>query len=78
MRAHKIKDGQHVVCHTQWMAVRIEQMIWENMNKVGRVQWKIKDDKNEERENFERKTEKNIPWYDCCSVLLKSTLNLAK
>jgi hypothetical protein len=39
----------------------------------------MKDGKNEERENFERKTEKkNFPWYVWCSVLLKSTLSLAK
>jgi hypothetical protein len=44
------------------MAVRMEQTIWENVNKVGKTQRKMKDGKNEERENFERKTEKkNFP-----------------
>ena len=79
MCIHKIQDGQYVMYHTEWMAVRMEQMMWENMNKIGKVQRKMKDGKNEEWENFERKTEKkNITWYVCCSVLLKSALSLAK
>jgi hypothetical protein len=31
------------------------------MNKVGKAQRKLKDGKNEERENFERRTEKDVP-----------------
>lgn len=60
MCTHKVQDGQHVVYHTYWMVLRMEQMLWENMNKLRQVQRKMKDGKNEERENFERKTEKEI------------------
>jgi len=37
MCTYKIEDDQHVLYHTQWVAVRMEQIIWENMNKVGKV-----------------------------------------
>lgn len=33
-------------------------MIWENINKLRQVQRKMKDGRNEEREKFDRKTEK--------------------
>jgi len=40
------------------MAVMMEQTIWEIMDKEQKVQRKMKDGKNEERENFERNTKK--------------------
>jgi hypothetical protein len=60
------------------MAVRMEQMMWENKNKVEKVQRKMKDGKNAERENFERKTGKKHSVILLLFSFFKSTLSLAK